>query len=105
MVGGWNLKINSSAAQQAQELYRKQTEQPKPPTGGGSAATGTQKPDRADISTAGRLKAQAMDAVAAAPDTRADLVNSLRSQVQSGTYQVNEQQLASHILNQVDVGA
>jgi anti-sigma28 factor (negative regulator of flagellin synthesis) len=32
-------------------------------------------------------------------------VNSLRSQIQSGTYQVNEQQLATHILNQVDVGA
>jgi negative regulator of flagellin synthesis FlgM len=99
------MKINSSAAQQAQELYRKQNEQPKPPSGGVSAATGAQKPDRADISAAGRLKAQALDAVASAPDTRADLVNSLRSQIQSGTYQVNEQQLATHILNQVDVGA
>jgi negative regulator of flagellin synthesis FlgM len=99
------LKINSNAAQQAQELYRKQTEQPKAATEGGSAVSGAQKPDRADISAAGRLKAQAMDAVVAAPDTRSDLVNRLRSQVQSGTYQVDEQQLAGHIVNQVDIGA
>jgi negative regulator of flagellin synthesis FlgM len=99
------VKINSGAAQQAQELYRKQNEQPKVPTGGSSAVTGTQKPDRADISAAGRLKAQAMDAVASTPDTRSDLVNRLRAQVQSGTYQVDEQQLASRLVSQVDIGA
>jgi negative regulator of flagellin synthesis FlgM len=101
----WNVKITSGAAQQAQELYRKQNEQPKPTMGESSAATGAQKPDRADISSAGRLKAQALDAVTAAPDTRVDLVNRLRAQVQSGTYQVDEQQLSSHIVNQVDIGA
>ncbi len=99
------MKINSGAAQQAQELYRKQNEQPNAPAGGSSAATGTQKPDRADISAAGRLKAQALDAVTSAPDTRSDLVNRLRSQVQSGTYQMDEQQLASKIVSQVDIGA
>ena len=99
------MKINSGAAQQAQELYRRQNEQPKPTTGESSGSTGPQKPDRADISAAGRLQGQALDAVTAAPDSRTDLVNRLRSQVQSGAYQVDEQQLAGHIVSQVDIGA
>jgi flagellar biosynthesis anti-sigma factor FlgM len=100
-----NVKINSGAAQQAQELYRRQNEQPKPAGAAGTEAPAAQKHDRADISAAGRLKAQALAAVTAAPDTRADLVARLHSAVQSGTYKVDEQRLAERIVNHVDIGA
>ncbi|MGH2347639.1 MAG: flagellar biosynthesis anti-sigma factor FlgM [Chloroflexota bacterium] len=99
------MKINSGAAQQARELYHRQNEQAKPAGAAGTEAAQAQKPDLADISAAGRLKAQALAAVTAAPDTRSDLVARLHSEVQSGTYKVDERQLAGRIVNQVDIGA
>ncbi len=100
------MKINSNAARQAQELYRKQNDQTQTARKAAEAeAAATQKPDRADISAAGRLKAQALDAVKAAPETRANLVENLRGQVQSGAYSVNDQKLASHLTRQLDLGA
>ena len=99
------MKINSNAAQQAQELYRKQNDQAAAARKvAEAAAEATQKPDRADISAAGRLKAQALDAVHAAPETRADLVERLHGQVQSGAYTVDDQKLASHITRQLNLG-
>ncbi|HVA88855.1 MAG TPA: flagellar biosynthesis anti-sigma factor FlgM [Chloroflexota bacterium] len=100
------MKINSNAAQQAQELYRKQNDPAQTAHKAAEAeAAATQKPDRADISAAGRLKAHALDAVKAAPETRVDLVARLRGQVQSGAYTVDDQKLASHITHQLDLGA
>jgi len=99
------MKIDSGAAQQARELYRKQNQSAQTSAKSAEAgAAATQKPDRADISAAGRLKARALDAVQSAPETRADLVTRLREQVQSGAYSVNDQKLASHLTRQVNLG-
>ncbi|HVC81539.1 MAG TPA: flagellar biosynthesis anti-sigma factor FlgM [Chloroflexota bacterium] len=99
------MKIHNGAAQQARELYRKQNQSAQASaTAAEPKTTATQKPDRADISAAGRLKAQALDAVQSAPETRADLVTRLRGQVQSGAYSVNDQKLASHLTRQVNLG-
>ncbi|HXT34674.1 MAG TPA: flagellar biosynthesis anti-sigma factor FlgM [Chloroflexota bacterium] len=98
------MKIHNGAAQQARELYRKQNQSAQAPAKGAAEPTAPQKPDRADISAAGRLKAQALDAVQSAPETRADLVTRLRGQVQSGSYSVNDQKLASHLTRQVNLG-
>lgn len=101
------MKINSDAARQAQELYRQHNDQPQAvhKTTANTEPTATQKPDRAEISATSRLKAKALDAVHAAPETRADLVKSLHTQVQAGTYTVDDQKLADHITHHLNIGA
>jgi flagellar biosynthesis anti-sigma factor FlgM len=99
------MKILGNAAQQAQELYRKQNQQAQAAHKAAEPkAAPAQQPDRADISAAGRLKAHALDAVQAAPENRAALVEHLRGQVQSGAYTVDDQKLASHLTRQVNLG-
>ena len=103
------MRIDSGAAQAALAAYRSTAADPtRSATDGTQAAGATSKPqapDSAEISTHGRQFAQALDAVRQSPDTRTQLVASLRNQVQTGTYTVNGQQLAAKIAQHIDLGA
>jgi flagellar biosynthesis anti-sigma factor FlgM len=102
------MRINSSKAHEAFAAYNKV---PDATRTSGSEAQATnaiskpQAPDRAEISENGRQFAQALDAVRQSPETRADLVSSLKQQVQSGTYTINGEQLADKIAQHIDVTA
>jgi flagellar biosynthesis anti-sigma factor FlgM len=68
-------------------------------------ASSPRQPDTVQISMQSRLYALALEAARGAPQTRAELVASLRMQVQNGTYHVNAQRLAGAIARHVDVRA
>lgn len=102
------MKIDGSKAQQAFEAYRNAPDaartngpEPQPAT----ATTKAQAPDRAEISEHGRQFARALDAVRQSPETRADLVSSLKKQVQDGTYTVDGKRLAETLARHIDVNA
>jgi flagellar biosynthesis anti-sigma factor FlgM len=101
------MKIDSGAAQQAYAAYRNTTDPSRGPQGAPQVkegSNGTQRADSADISAGGRLRASALSTVHAAPDTREALVQSLREQVQSGTYKVDEHRLADKLIRRGDIG-
>lgn len=60
--------------------------------------TDVQASDKVQISQVGRDFQLAKKAVAEAPDVREDLVSSLKSSVKAGTYQVNNEDFASKLL-------
>ena len=107
------MKIDNGAAQQAlaSAAYRSaaggQARAVAPSSTQSSAVEGARVPlnDRADISTQSRLRAQALDAVRATPEARADLVAQLRAQVQSGTYAIDDHALASHLARRGDMAS
>ncbi len=102
------MKIDSGAAQQAYAAYRNTAEPARGAQGAPqtkeTASGGTQRADSADISASGRLRAKALNAVHATPETREALVQSLRDQVQSGTYKVDEHRLADKLIRRGDIG-
>lgn len=102
------MKIDNGAAQQAYAAYRNDTDAARgaqgTPQARDTASGGTQKVDSADISTSGRLRARALNAVHAAPDTREARVQTLRDQVQTGTYKINEHRLADKLIQRGDMG-
>ena len=102
------MKIDNGAAQQAYAAYRNSTDPARgtqaAPQAKEAASGGPQKVDSADISAGGRMRARALSAVHAAPDSREALVQSLRDQVQSGTYKVDEHRLADKLIRRGDIG-
>ena len=60
----------------------------------GTAAT----TDKVSISSIGKDMKTAKDALKASPDVRADLVNSVKSRVQDGTYNVSAESFADKLL-------
>lgn len=103
------MKIDNSMAQQAYAAYRNSADPVK--TGGAqqqpqsAAVAKPQQPDKVELSAKSRQYSQALAAARNAPATRADLVASLRTQVQNGTYQVDSQSLATAVARHVDVRA
>jgi len=73
----------------------------------GSSATKVTRPqaDHADISAQGRLRAQAIDAVRATPESRTALVAELRAQIKDGSYTIDEHTLASRLAQHIDIQA
>ncbi len=78
---------------QIQSLYQtskvSKTEKPK---------TGIVGTDKVSISSIGKDMKTAKDALKASPDVRADLVNSVKSRVQDGTYNVSAESFADKLL-------
>ena len=100
------MKIDRGAAPQAHAAYRSASEPvQKDAQPAQSNGVKPQRPDLADISPAGRHYAQALNAVQTAPENRDALVASLKAQVDNGTYTVDEQSLANHIIRHVDIRA
>lgn len=64
-----------------------------------------QRADGATLSTAAQDLLRARHAAQDAPEVRAALVAELRQQVQSGTYQVDEQSLAQRLLTHLNLEA
>ena len=58
----------------------------------------TQFGDRVDLSPSSRMIKKIEEAAFSAPDTRAGKVAALKKQVESGTYQVNSDELAGKML-------
>ncbi|MBR2895659.1 MAG: flagellar biosynthesis anti-sigma factor FlgM [Oscillospiraceae bacterium] len=59
----------------------------------------TQAADRLEISQMGKDYQIAKNAVAAAPDVRADKVNAIKQQLASGTYNVSMEEVADKLIN------
>ncbi len=59
----------------------------------------TQSADKLEISQIGKDYQIAKNAVAAAPDVREDKVNAIRSQMVSGTYNVQMEEVADKLLD------
>jgi negative regulator of flagellin synthesis FlgM len=64
----------------------------------GPNATSTPSGDTVEISAEARVKARALEAVEAAPDTRPERVAQIRQQIQDGTYNVSPEQIADKML-------
>ena len=103
------MKIDNNMAQQAYAAYRNAAD---PAKSGGAqqqpqsaAVAKPQQPDKVELSAKSRQYAQALTAAQNAPATREDLVASLRTQVQNGTYKVDTHSLANAVARQVDVRA
>lgn len=92
----------------ANGIYRQQVSQTQAAeaAANGRAASGArgQRSDRVTLSEGAREFARIMEAVTAAPDTRASRVEALRSQVQSGQYEVDYLGLAA-LLHDRGVGS
>jgi len=58
----------------------------------------TQVEDRVDLSPSSRMIKKIEEVAHSAPDTRADKVAALKKKVESGTYQVNSDELAVKML-------
>ncbi len=106
------MKVDNGAAQQAyaSAAYRSAQEPgrvaPQAPKGTPDApASQGRGGDSVAISSQGRLRAQALDAVRSTPEARAKLVMELRSQVKTGTFTVDDNKLAARIANHIDVRA
>ena len=71
-------------------------------TGGvesGGAVTGSVSTDRLALSQRAEEMKLARAAMAETPEVRADRVESLKAQIEAGTYQVNSSDVAERILN------
>ncbi len=95
------MKVNNTSARDAQAAYRSTTDPSQgitqgQTTGGTSSAT-SQRADMAVISAQGRRQALALSAVQTASDVDEATVAQLRSEVKSGAYQVNEENLATKL--------
>ena len=75
------------------------------PEGSDAAKVTRPQADHADISAQGRLRAQAIDAVRATPESRTALVAELRAQIKDGSYTIDEPKLASRLAQHVDIKA
>ena len=60
----------------------------------------TQVGDRVDLSPSSRMIKKIEEVALSAPDTRADKVAALKKKVESGTYQVNSDELAGKMLKE-----
>jgi flagellar biosynthesis anti-sigma factor FlgM len=105
------MRIDSGAAQQAYASAARlsavqqagaATEASKAPSADDTTVQGS---DSVQISTQGRLRAQALDAVQGAPEARSKLVMQLRSQIKMGTFAVDNASLAHKIAQHIDLQA
>ena len=96
------MKIQSTSAQNAQAAYRNASqptqEVAQGQTSSGTAAAKLQRADMAVISPQGKRQALALSAVQTASDVDEATVTKLRGEVKNGTYNVDEQNLASQLL-------
>jgi flagellar biosynthesis anti-sigma factor FlgM len=60
----------------------------------------TQGEDRVDLSPSSRMIKKIEEVALSAPDTRVDKVAALKKKVESGTYQVNSEELAGKMLKE-----
>lgn len=63
-----------------------------------SKAKGGSEKDRLEISNTAKDYQIAKQAISQIPDVREDKVNAIKKQIQSGTYNVNMEEVASHIV-------
>jgi negative regulator of flagellin synthesis FlgM len=68
------------------------------------AATGYQ-PDRVELSGQAREAQQAMAALKEMPEIRTDLVSDIKTEVDNGTYQVDGEKTAGHMLDEAFMNA
>ena len=94
---GGSERLNSAQPENAAALERARSS-------GSAAEIGPAKKDQAALSDRARLLSKARAALAQTPDVRADRVNALRAQMQSGQYQVRYEQLAGRLLRSVTDG-
>ncbi len=99
------MKINDSDLQAKLTVYQTTQVQGKPPE-----ATSSQKPetaapqqDRVALTERGRSIADAQRAMASVPDVRESLVARIQSELQNGTYVVDNQKAAEGILREAMV--
>jgi flagellar biosynthesis anti-sigma factor FlgM len=104
------MKIDGGA-QGAYAAYRAAANKPTrgtvsgAPEGSDTTAVTRPQADHADISAQGRVRAQAIDAVRAAPASRTALVAELRAQIKDGSYTIDEPTLASRLAQHIDIKA
>ena len=84
------MRIDAYA--QVQQMYQTKKVQKTQPTQSMSFS------DRLQISSAGRDMQVAKNAIAQAPDVRNDVVASLKSQINNGTYDVSGESFAEKVL-------
>jgi len=84
-------RVNSVTSATAPAYNRRQEETPEDPGFESSAAMVSFSPQAQEI-------ARAKEAVNATPDVREDLVNSLRDQVQAGTYNPRSEDIADMMM-------
>ncbi|BCK01237.1 flagellar biosynthesis anti-sigma factor FlgM [Anaerocolumna chitinilytica] len=63
-----------------------------------SKVTGGSEKDKLEISNTAKDYQIAKQAISQIPDVREDKVNAIKKQIQSGTYNVNMEEVASHIV-------
>lgn len=81
------------AYSQVQQIYK-----PRQSSRNKQVSAASYSSDQLQISTAGKDFQTAKSAVAAVPDVREDLVSSIKSRMDNGTYQVNTSAFADKLL-------
>lgn len=94
---GGSERLNSTQPDNAAALARARSS-------GSAAELGPAKKDQAALSDRGRLLGKARAALAQIPELRADRVNTLRAQIQSGQYLMRYDELAGRMLRSVTDG-
>lgn len=84
------------AYNQVQQLYKTK------PVNKSKQAGGASRTDQLQISSAGKDFQAVKAAVAAAPDVREEMISSIKSQVQSGTYSVETTAFADKLMKKFD---
>ena len=105
------MRIDSGAAQQAYAsaarlgATRQVGAAAGPSKAPGVDNTKVQGSDSVHISTQGRLRSEAFEAVQETPQTRSKLVMQLRSQIKMGTFSIDDASLAHKIAQHIDLQA
>lgn len=94
---GGSERLNSTQPDNAASLERARSS-------GSAAKPGPAKKDQAALSDRGRLLGKARAVLAQLPELRADRVNALRAQIQSGQYPMRYDQIAGRMLRSVTDG-
>ena len=89
--------MHIEAYTQVQQIYK-----PKQSARNQQAGAASGNSDWLQISTTGKDFQTAKSAVAAVPDVREDLVASIKSRIDNGTYQVSASAFAEKLLTKID---
>ena len=70
----------------------------------GASVERSSKHDRVEVSEFGRLLAQVQSDVANAPDTRQELIEATRAQIEQGSYRIDAQLIAERMASGMGLG-
>lgn len=93
------MKINNNNIRKMLKTYNTQPKDNKI-----NKADRLKKRDKIALSTKGKDYQMAMEAIKNVPDIRQDKVDEIKKKVNSGTYNIDAEEIAEKMINHIDIG-